>query len=133
MPALRKSLAELEANGSMAHDPQRFRDRTPPPEIKAPIKRAPKHLTEEQQKVWREIVSGAPDGLLGTCDMISVEVAVRLTIKMRAGLMEKTSEHISLSNLMEKLGLSPAGRMRFNSVPPTTKAVIDDPLSELDD
>lgn len=126
MPRPRKSLAELEANGSLAHNAGRLKDRTPPPEPKAPIKKSPRHLTEEQQKVWREIVSGAPDGLLGSCDMISVEVAVRLTIKMRAGLMDKTSEHISLANLMEKLGLSPAGRQRFNSVPTVTKEDKDE-------
>jgi phage terminase small subunit len=125
----RKPLAHHVASGAIAKNPGRFVDRTDPPEPKAPIKRAPKHLDEAQQKVWKELVSQAPDGLLGTCDAVLLEIAVRLTVKMRTGQMEKTSEFISLANVLNKLGLTPSGRANFNG--PVPEKPRDD-LDELD-
>jgi hypothetical protein len=114
MAAHRKSLAELEANGSLAKDPQRFRDRTPPPEPKAPLKRVPPHLDDAQKKVWKELLAAAPDGVIGTCDAPAFEVVVRATIDMRAGLLTKQSERQSLFNMYGKFGLVPGDRTRFN-------------------
>ena len=130
MAAHRKSLAELEASGATAKDPQRFRTRTEAPAPKEPIKGAPKHLDAEHKKVWKEFVSQAPEGVLGSCDATFLEIAVRLTVRMQKGLMEKTSEYVSLGNVLSKLGLNPSDRKRFDG--PVAKPAADDALSELD-
>jgi phage terminase small subunit len=132
MPAHRKSLAELTASGSTAKDPQRFRNRTEPPAPKAPLDKIPKHLDAEQKKVWREIVSNAPEGLLGSCDSIAIELCVRLVCKMRNSPDKWTSTDAGqLANIMGKLGGTPGDRQRLNVVAPVEKTVKDE-LSELD-
>lgn len=132
MPGIRKTRAQHEASGAVAKNPQRFRDDPhTPPAPKAPIKKAPRHLTEEQQKVWREIVSQAPEGLLGSCDGIMIELAVRLTVKMRTLPDKWTSTDAGqLANIMGKLGGTPGDRQRLNVVAPVEKKEKD-PWDEL--
>lgn len=131
MPAHRKSLSELEASGAIAKNPGRFKNRTESSEPKKPLGKAPRHLSEEQQKVWRELVAATEEGMLSAGDAIMVEIVVRLTMKMRAGEMTKTSEHIALANQMEKLGMTPVGRTRFD-IPAPKKQDDDSGLDELD-
>lgn len=122
MPAHRKSLAEHIASGSAAHDPQRFRNRTDPPAPKAPLDKIPKHLDAEQKKVWKEIVSNAPEGLLGSCDSIAIELCVRLVCKMRNDSEKWTSTDASqLANMLGKLGGTPSDRQRLNVAGPVEK------------
>jgi hypothetical protein len=69
--------------------------------------------------------------MLTAGDGIMMEIVVRLTIKMRANEMTKTSEHIALANQMEKLGMTPVGRTRFD-IPAPKKADEENELDELD-
>ena len=131
MPPRKKTLEEHRLSGAVDKNPGRFKDRVDPPAPKAPIGKAPRHLDAEQQKIWRELTSNAPDGFLGSCDAVSVEIAVRLTQKMRKGGMDKTSEFTALFNVLSKLGLNPSDRTRV-SVPQKPVSDTDDPLSELD-
>jgi hypothetical protein len=133
MAAHRKTLAAHIASGSVATNPGRFVDRTNPPVPLAPIKKAPRHLDAALQKVWREIVSSAPVGLLGTCDVILIESAVRLTYKMRNFPDKFTStDNGQLINVMGKLGGTPGDRMRLNCKTPSDNTKSADPLDELD-
>lgn len=135
MPAHRKSIEHHIATGATKKNPKRFAvDTHTPPTPKAPIKKAPRHLSEEQQKVWREIVSNTPDGLLGSCDALAVEIAVRLTIKMRDMPEKWTSTDAGqLINIIGKLGGTPGDRMRLNVVAPVEKKdKANDPWAELD-
>lgn len=103
-----------------------------PPEPKAPISKAPRHLDAKHQKIWREIVSSLPDGLLGSCDAIVLESVVRLTHKMRNNYAAFTStDNGQLLNGMGKLGGTPGDRQRLNVTAPVEKAVKDE-LDELD-
>jgi phage terminase small subunit len=133
MPAIRKTRAQHEASGAVAKNPARFRnDAHEPPAPKAPIKKAPRHLDAEQQKIWREIVSNAPDGLLGSCDGIMLELAVRLIGKMRNNADKWTSTDAGqLANIMGKLGGTPGDRQRLNVSAPVEKKEKDE-LDELD-
>lgn len=129
MPPRKKSLEELKLSGAVDKNPGRFVDRQDAPQPKAPIGKAPRHLDAEQQKIWRELTSNAPTGVLGSCDAVSVEIAVRLTQRMRDGKMDKTSEFTALFNVLSKLGLNPSDRTRVNAIP-TDKA---EAKSEWDD
>jgi hypothetical protein len=129
MAGLRKSRAQHEASGAAKRNPKRFEiDPHTPPVPKEPIKKASRHLSQEQMKVRREIVSSAPEGLLGTCDELMIEVAVNLIIKMRTLPTEwKSSDASTLAAILGKLGGSPGDRMRLNvtapaeATPKTTK------------
>lgn len=93
-----------------------------PPTVKAPIKKAPRHLDAEHQKIWREIVSNAPEGLLGSCDAVVVESAARLTYKMRNNYASFSStDNGQLLNAMGKLGGTPGDRQRLNVTLPPEK------------
>jgi hypothetical protein len=137
MPAHRKTRAQHEASGAVAKNPQRFREDTHvPPTPKRALNRAPKHLTAEEKRVWKELIEAAPDGVLGTCDAVLVEIAVKLTIQMRTGKMYKTSEMAHLAKIMGQLGMAPLDRLRLNVTTPTDPALVGggghDPLDELD-
>lgn len=133
MPPRRKSPEELALSGALATNPGRYKDRTAPPQPKSPLGKAPRHLDAEHQKVWRQLVSQAPEGLLGSCDAIAVEILSRMVVRMQKGEMQKASEFMAILNLMGKMGMTPGDRTRFDS--PTSRVATPDstdPLSELD-
>lgn len=134
MAGIRKTRAQHEASGAIAKNPKRFKDDPhTPPAPKAPIKKAPRHLDADQQKVWREIVSNAPEGLLGSCDAIAIELCVRLVCKMRNNPDKWTSTDAGqLANIMGKLGGTPGDRQRLNVAAPVEKTERDE-LADLDD
>jgi phage terminase small subunit len=132
MPAHKKTLAEHIASGSVAKNPGRFLGRSDPPTPKAPLGKAPRHLTEQEQKVWRELSSSAPAGVLGSCDALALEIAVRLTIRMRAGKFDKTSEFTGLFNVLARLGLTPSDRNRLTGPTAAPTPEGDSELDELD-
>lgn len=131
MPRPRKPLSHHEMTGAIDKNPGRFKNRTESTEPKKPLGKAPRHLSKEQQEVWREMVAATEAGMLTSGDAVMVELVVRLVMKMRAGEMTKTSEHIALANQMEKLGMTPVGRTRFD-IPVPPKKDDGDELSELD-
>lgn len=115
----------------MAKNPGRYANTPDTPLPKGPIGKAPRHLSADEQKVWREITSGAPEGVLGSCDAISVEIAVRLTNRMRTGKFDKQSDFTTLFNILSKLGLNPSDRTRVHAVPSAPAKTVD-ALDELD-
>lgn len=132
MPPRRKTLAEHEASGAIAKNPGRFVGRTDPPAPKGPIGKAPRHLTDAEQAVWRELVNQAPDGVLTSYDRLSLEITVRMVLLMRAGKLTKQSELVSLFTTLGKYGFNPDGRGRLD-IPEPKKPDEEDDLSELDD
>lgn len=136
MPARRKSLAELEANGSLAKNPGRYAGRTDAPAPRGPLGKAPRHMSAEQQAVWREIVSQAPEGVFTSYDRIALEVLVHMMIMLRAGKLTKQSELVSFFNSLGKYGLTSDGRAGL-SLPEPAKAksetTVKDELDELDE
>jgi hypothetical protein len=135
MAGIRKTRAQHEASGAVAKNPARFaNDPHTPPAPKAAIGKAPRHLEAAQQKVWREIVSNLPEGLLGSCDAIIVELAVRLVIKMRT-LPEKwtSTDAGQLANIMGKLGGTPGDRLRLNVTTPSAPTKEESAFAALDD
>jgi hypothetical protein len=135
MAGVRKSRAQHEASGAVAKNPQRFRnDSHEPPVPKGSLGKAPRHLDAAHQKIWREIVSTAPNGLLGSCDAIVLESVVRLTWKMRNNSSLFTStDNGQLVNAMGKLGGTPGDRQRLNvTTPSEPTGKVKDELDELD-
>jgi hypothetical protein len=126
MPRPRTPTAILEATGQLAHDPKRYATRLTEPKPNTSLGTAPKHLTTAQKKVWKELSSTAPDGVLTGCDRWIVETSVILMSKIRTGNF--TSTDIGhLRSCLAAMGMTPADRSRVSATP---NAISDD-LDEL--
>ncbi len=89
---------------------------------------APKHLTEAQRGIWKELKANLSTSLLKAADRVAVEVGVRLTDKMRTtGL--NASELAQLINVLGRLGGTPADRLKC-AVPVTTPEKSKNEFSE---
>ena len=80
----------------------------------------------------------AHPGLLARSDRLGLEVATKLVIRMRT-TDAKTSEVNALMNVLAKLGMTPAARLKMNLQPldlptpePTAQTNPWDALDELD-
>ena len=110
MPAQRKSTAEHRANGTF----RRSRHAQEP--ARTPLDpRPPKHLDAGQRAAWREIVAMG-GGLLAQSDRLAVELAARLTVRMRADDALPASTIAQFAALLHRLGLTSAGRRSIDRV-----------------
>ncbi|RSL15569.1 hypothetical protein EDE15_1060 [Edaphobacter aggregans] len=108
MPTPRKTIQELMLSGTYQQNKGRYKARieaemaaqaaqsAKPPT--AAIGRAPAHLTADEKKVWAEIVKQSP--ALSHSDRLLVEVAVKLTVKLRTDGL-KSAEMTKLISLLE--------------------------------
>src|SRR5579875_1700742 len=115
MPAHRKSLDVHHISGAAKKNPQRFRDRKPAPTPSGDLGKPPKHLTADERKAWKEIASQVPPGVLANADRIALEIASRLLVRFRTGLLLKASEVSCLVSLLARFGMTPADRNKIET------------------
>jgi phage terminase small subunit len=136
MPTPRKSIEQLKLTGTYQMNKARYEHRlNPVPTIQLPVGRPPAHLPALERAVWAEVVRSVPEGLLGRPDRLVLEVATRLIIKMRTGAA-KPSEVGALLNVLAKLGMTPAARLKMNLQPldiPTESNAEKNAWDELDE
>jgi hypothetical protein len=113
MPAHKKSLKDLELNGSTKHNPGRYAGRKEPVPAK-PLGNAPKHLSKDERKVWNEIAANCLPETLGNSDRYVFELATKLVCRFRKGELSRASEMALLLNTLGRLGLTPQDRLRLN-------------------
>jgi phage terminase small subunit len=130
MPAHRKPLSAHELSGAVAKNPKRFANRRNEPQPSAPVGAPPKHLIPAEKQVWREVVQVSPRGVLTSADRLLLEVASRLVVQFRSGLLMRASEISTLLNALGRLGLSPADRAKLHVQPEPSKPT-EDPYSFL--
>jgi phage terminase small subunit len=116
----RTSTAILEARGSFVHNPGRKAARANEPRPTGELGRPPKHLADDEKKIWRELARIAPPGVLTNSDRWLVEMAVRLMTRVRKGTA-RTMEFGQLAQCLARMGLSPADRSRVSAVPQPTE------------
>jgi phage terminase small subunit len=138
MPTPRKSIEQLKLSGSYQQNKKRYDNRlTTVPTIQLPVGRPPTHLEAAEKAVWAELVRVAHPGLLARSDRLILEVATKLVVRMRT-TDTKTSEVNALMNVLAKLGMTPAARLKMNlqplDIPIEPTATINgwDELDELD-
>jgi hypothetical protein len=141
MPTPKKTLAELKLSGTFQQNKRRYEHLTNPvATVQLPIGRPPAHLATTERAVWAELVRVAHPGLLTRSDRLLMEVAAKLIVRMRT-LDVKTSELNALMNVLARMGMTPAARLKMNLQPlelpasPSTKSEEDaawDALDELD-
>lgn len=117
MPAHRKHLDIHVMSGATKKNPQRFTDRKRAPQPTEDLGKPPKHLTADERKAWKEIASQVPPGVLGNTDRIAVEIAARLLVRFRTGLLLKASEVSCLVSLLARFGMTPADRNKIETGP----------------
>jgi hypothetical protein len=125
---LRKSMKVLTMSGAVAHDPQRYRDRTDGPECPNALGAPPAHLSAKQKAIWNELVSQVPEGMLRSPDRFLVEVVCKMMARSR------DPEHImvpteinGLVMALGKLGLNPIDRSKVKGgEAPKKKSIYED-------
>ena len=103
----RKPTAVLEASGAFEKDPQRRDARANEPASNGPIGNPPDYFDENHRDVWFELADMAPDGVLAKSDRLHLEVAVRLTVKMRLAPAKMPKWLSYLGKALTTLGMSP--------------------------
>jgi hypothetical protein len=106
----RTPTAVLDARGGFINRPSR--ERTDEPTSDQPLGDPPAYLSPEQQEIWKEIASQALPGVVLQSDRTAFELLVRLTAKMRAGLMDKSSEMTALISICSRFAMTPADRSK---------------------
>ena len=82
------------------------------PKPNLPLGDPPKHLTAKQKKVWREIVSIIPHGVLGDCDRMILEIASILMSKLREDRILQPSLLSQLLRCLSSMGMTPSDRSK---------------------
>src|SRR4051794_23706304 len=106
MPQHKKTLKELELSGSLKHNPGRHANRKEPTSAKA-LGNAPKHLSADEKKIWKELASNCLPNTLGNSDRFVFELATNLVHRFRTGQLIHASELALLLNTLGRLGLTP--------------------------
>lgn len=113
---LAKPTAVLAFTGAFKKDPARGRARAGEPQPRARLaEEPPAHLDADSAGVWAEIMAVVPLDVLGNCDALAVEVAARLTVRMRTMEPEDFNAAIftQLMRALGELGMSPLGRVKI--------------------
>jgi hypothetical protein len=109
----------LDTKGAFLAQPGRRRDGEPQPT--GSIGSAPKHLSDDQKKIWRELVRGLAPGVGKSSDRWAAESIVLLKAKERAGTI-KGNELAQLTSLYGRFGMTPADRAKVSvEVPKESK------------
>ena len=87
------------------------------PVVTKPLGGPPKHLTDDEKKLWREFAKMVPYGVAKFSDRWAVEKLVRLFDKERKGTI-RVAEGGQLLALFAKFGLTPSDRTKIHADAP---------------
>jgi hypothetical protein len=109
----------LDTKGAFLAQPGRRRDGEPQPT--GSIGSAPKHLSDDEKKIWREFVRGLAPGVGKSSDRWAAESIVLLKAKERAGTIQG-NELAQLTSLYGRFGMTPSDRAKVSvEVPKESK------------
>jgi hypothetical protein len=100
----RKPTAVLEATGAYEKHPERRVERENEPEVNGPIGQPPEYFDANHRKVWFELIRKAPAGVLALSDALNLEIATRLTVKMRLAPARMPKWMSMLGKVLKTLG-----------------------------
>ena len=92
------------------------------PVVTKPLGGPPKHLTEDEKKLWREFARMVPYGVAKFSDRWAVEKLVRLFAKERKGTI-LVAEGGQVLALFAKFGLTPSDRTKVSVEAPKESAL----------
>jgi hypothetical protein len=83
------------------------------PAVTKPLGGPPKHLTEDEKKLWREFAKLCPPGVAKFSDRWAVERLVLLMEKQRKNTIT-VSEAGQLDHLLARFGMTPSDRAKVS-------------------
>lgn len=107
------------------------RQRGPAPESVGAPGNAPEHLDAAERAAWLELLSTAPEGVLGKADRLSLEQACRLIAKSRTTDGLNAAGEALLHKVLTALGCTPAGRLHL-ALPLAPEPVAENPFAALE-
>jgi hypothetical protein len=102
--------AVSDANGYFLQHPERKRPNEPT--TSKPLGPAPKWLSKEERKVWKDLAKQCLPGVLMFSDRLAFEMLVVLTTSFRARAPMLAAERLLMVNLCARFALTPADRAR---------------------
>lgn len=109
----------LDTKGAFLAHPERKREREPQP--LGSIGSAPKFLSHDEKKIWREFVRGLAPSVGKSSDRWAAESLVRLKAKERVGTI-RGNELAQLTSLYGRFGMTPSDRAKVSvEVPKESK------------
>ena len=85
------------------------------PEVIGPLGDPPAGWKAGAKALWHEMVSCAPEGVLGKADRHLIEIAVRLLAQLRAEAEVKASTVAQFRACLSEMGMTPSARSRLHS------------------
>lgn len=122
----RTPTAILDAKGAFIKNPQRRRLNEP--DGGKPLGGPPKHLTEFQRELWKEVERDIPYGVARKSDRHAFESLVRLKECERLGNIPAAARG-QLMTLYAHFGLTPSSRSKV-SVPQKPKSALSEFLNK---
>lgn len=127
LPRPRKSYDDAKMTGAVAVNKGRFEGRKKSPRTTGKIGTPPKHLTEPQKAVWKEIAKAIPTGVAGASDRLTVELAAVLLAQFREAPLTMQASRVALvMQLLSRLGLDPQARTRLQVEPQPEEKTEDE-------
>jgi hypothetical protein len=112
-----------DTKGYFEKHPDRARPNEPRPT--KPLGAPPKHLTDDQKKLWQEFKRKVLPGVAFDSDSWAVEQIVKLMDRFRKDTLSEAGAN-RLMNLMARFGMSPADRAKV-------AASVEAPKDEMDE
>ncbi len=109
----RLSADQAALTGALRVNPARFTERQKAPPTIGVVGPAPKHLSANEKKVWREISNAIPEGIAGKADRFALEMCSRLLQQFRTDPDMQASRIAVLLQLLSRLGLEPQARTKL--------------------
>lgn len=127
----RKPTKLLELSGSADHNKKRLRDqgRSGEPQPDPNFGQVPRHLTDKQKIMWRELVDEIPALVATKADRKIVELAVYMLEKIRDG-NALGCHYSTYLKCLSQLGMTPADRSKISVTPQESGSVEADPMAE---
>lgn len=107
----------LALRGAFDKNPDRGRARANEPAPTKPLGLPPKHLTDEQKAVWRELAKRLPEGVAFDSDRHAFEMLAVLFAEFRASQLRMPPPQMrQIENLLGRFGLTPADRSKVKAI-----------------
>lgn len=125
----RKPTALLKLSGSLDKHKERLAARSGEPTPDPNFGNVPRHITDNQKLIWRELMSEIPAMVASKADRKVVELTVLMIERMRNNTA-RSSDFSTLMRCLAELGMTPASRSKVSLLPSGPTTTNADPYGE---
>lgn len=110
-----------DAKGAFIHKPSRKREDEPTSD--RPLGDAPRTMSKEERKVWKQLAAQLLPGVALESDRLLFALLVRLATKFHAGTQMMAAETAQMIQLSSKFAMNPADRSKVVVAKPKESAL----------